>query len=271
MPWISFDWLKTTEARSVAAFKRAWRVVRRPVAHLFRHSGLILLILVVLGGIAIGWHYWPRIHHQAERHGLLFRPAHAPPNAVHRLFPRNADKNSPNEDFYYLVNILFVPTQTILVLLAGFFGWRSLSQGHKFKQHDVEVRCIKDYLDIEQQLAKACTNDEVISAVRQDWVLMLYEYYWWRQDLVSRDLFTNWCEFRRQRFAKNEAYPDKRDAPLGFNNYIGGYIRFRKDKIFPRDSGFDHLMRHLISRRNSNTPVTWHEIEHFRYRWGRSI
>jgi hypothetical protein len=130
---------------------------------------------------------------------------------------------------------------------------------------------MKDYLDIERQLEETRTNEEIKRAVRLDWVLMLYEYYWWRQDLVSRELFTNWCEFRRQRFAKNTTYLDKGDTPLGFNSYIGGYITFRKEKVFPRDSGFDHLMRHLINRRHSKTPVTWQEIEHFRYRWGRSI
>jgi hypothetical protein len=270
-PSIGFNWFKATKARVMAAVRRMWRVVRTPVAHIFRHSGPILLGLAVLGSVAIGWHYWPRIHHPAERHGPLFRPPHPPPNAMHRLFPRNADKNSPNEDFYYLVNILFVPTQTMLVLLAGFFGWRTLSQGHKFKQHDVEARCMKDFLDIERQLEEARTNDEIKRAVRLYWVLMLYEYYWWRQDLVSRDLFTNWCEYQRQRFAKNMPYPDKRGTPLGFDTYIGSYITYRKEKIFPRDSGFDHLMRHLINRRSGKRPVTWYEIEHFRHGWARAI
>jgi len=155
--------------------------------------------------------------------------------------------------------------------VAGVFGWRTLSQGHKFKQHDVEARCIKDYLEIEQQLTKARTNDELISAVREDWVLMLYEFYWWRQNLLSRELFTNWCEFRRQRFAKNEAYLDKGGTPLEFTNYISGYNHFRTEKVFPRDSRFDYLMRYLISRRKSKKPVTWYEIEHFRHGWGRPI
>jgi hypothetical protein len=246
------------------------RMARMLVAHFLRHLVPLSLLAVVVSALAIGSHFWPRIHHQAEPHRPMFRPTHPPPNALHRFFPRN-DKNSPNEDFYYLVNIFFLPTQTMLVLIAGVFGWRTLSQGHKFKQHDVEARCIKDYLEIEQQLTKARTNDELISAVREDWVLMLYEFYWWRQNLLSRELFTNWCEFRRQRFAKNEAYLDKGGTPLEFTNYISGYNHFRTEKVFPRDSRFDYLMRYLISRRKSKKPVTWYEIEHFRHGWGRPI
>jgi hypothetical protein len=207
------------------------------------------------GGHRIAAYFIHRVtHHVAHP---MYRPP--PPNAWDRWFARDL-KDTANGDFYYLVNIFFIPFQTALVVIGGLVAWRTLGQGHKFKQYDVESSCIKEYLAIENQLATA-TGDAVPRGLRQYWVLMLYEYYWWRQDLLSRAIFTNWCEFRRQRFAKNENFP----AGLPFANYLAAYSYFRRLKVFPKNGPFDKLMRYLIRHRHRPRPITWYEIEYFRH------
>jgi hypothetical protein len=151
------------------------------------------------------------------------------------------------------------------VVIGGLVARRTLGQSHKFKQYDVESSCIREYLAIENQLAVATGNGEVTRALRQYWVLMLYEYYWWRLDLLSRAIFTNWCEFRRQRFAKNETFAAGQGTALPFDSYLAAYFYFRRLKVFPKRGPFDKLMRHLIRHRHRPQPLTWYEIEYFRH------
>jgi hypothetical protein len=221
-----------------------------------RSIAIVGLTILIILAIAYLVHHFT--HHVVHR---VYRPP--PPNAWERWFARDL-KDSANGDFYYLVNIFFIPFQTVLVLVGGLVAWRTLGQGNKFKQYDVESSCIKEYLDVENRLAEAEDADETTRAARQYWVLMLYEYYWWRQDLLSRAIFTNWCEFRRQRFAKNDPFGTP-DAALPFDSYLAAYFYFRRKKVFPKKGPFDQLMRYLIRHRHRALPITWYEIESFRH------
>jgi hypothetical protein len=243
-------------AMSISAENWVVRTAHLAAAHIHRCRFLILAGVLVAIVVGLSWLYWP-------------------PDVVHRLLPRNKP-DTPNGDSYYLVNIIFVPLQTFLLLVGGLYAGRTLSQNHKFKQHDVEARCIADYLALEQRLADAGRdNAKIENAVRAYWVLMLYEYYWWRHDLLSRELFTNWCEFRVQRFCKNPEYrftpPALRSTQtLPFTNYQDGYEYFKKQKVFPSPSKFDDLMQSLIDRaKDGTTTLRWPDIE--RYRCGKDF
>jgi hypothetical protein len=252
--------------------------MRTAVAHVYRYLARIALVVLVVGVLDFCWKYWPEVPKPARAHRhWVHRPKPAtppPPDVIHRLLPREGDTR--NADFYYLVNIIFVPLQTLILLVGGTIALWTLSQNHKFKQHDVEATCIKDYLAIEQQLIDAGhDNAKIESAARAYWVLMLYEYYWWSQDLLSRDLFANWCEFRVQRFRNNPVYAfaaPPQGTALNFTNYREGYEHFKRTKVFPSPSRFDDLMLALIDRAAKGTPnLRWYEIERYRHGWGAGI
>jgi len=241
-------------AMYIAARDWGARPILLSADYIRRRKFRIITASALLAGISgLSWYYWPAV-----------------PKLMHRVLPK-APSDTPNADFYYLVNILFVPLQTFLLLIGGAYAWRTLRQSHKFKQHDVEARCITDYLALEQRLAEAGRdNEEIESAVRAYWTLMLYEYYWWRHDLLSRDLFTNWCEFRAQRFHKNAEYrftplPPGSTQTLPFTDYRDGYAYFKGQKVYPGPSRFDDLMQSLIDRATAGaTTVRWSDIEQYR-------
>jgi hypothetical protein len=194
-----------------------------------------------------------------------------PAALVHRLFPKNV-MDSWNANLYYLANIVLLPLQSFFLLIGGLYAWRTLSQNRKFKQHEVEASCIRDYLAIERQLAEAGNDRQKIeTAVRAYWILMIYEYYWWRHGLLSRDLFAVWCEFRVQHFRKNPRYAfgaPNPGNPLQFTTYREGYNFCKTEKVFRAPSKFDTLMLTLMERANSNTDdLRWHHIERFRHGW----
>jgi hypothetical protein len=248
----------------VVTMKFIGDIIMGAVALLLRHLKFIFVVLFICAVAIVASYFAHWMLHQHPVAHPLYRPPEA--NAFDRSFSRET-KDSPNGDLYYLVNIFFIPFQTVLVVIGGFVAWRTLGQGHKFKQYDVESNCIKEYLSIEEELAKATTNEQRVRAWRQYWVLMLYEYYWWRQDLLSRAIFTNWCEFRRQRFGKMEPFTKIDGGALPFQSYLGGYTYFRRRKVFPRGGPFDKLMKYLIRERDRDSPITWFEIEHFRHGW----
>jgi hypothetical protein len=252
------------------------------VAHAYRYWYLVGLLISVAAISYFTCKYWPevpkpapvRVHYHHVVHPKPPPPPPPPtPDVVHRLLPRESDTR--NADFYYLINIIFVPLQTMILLIGGGFALWTLSQNHKFKQHDVEAKCIEDYLAIEQQLIDA-GNDaaKIVSAVRAYWILMLYEYYWWRQGLLSRDLFANWCEFRVQRFEKKPDYAfGTQGTRLPFKNYLEGYAYFKNEKVFRSPSLFDDLMLALIDRAGKKVDkrLQWFEIERYRHGFGAGI
>ena len=279
--WSGFLGLVSAAARfgkalysvAIAAAKTAGKFLmisfRYAVACLHRYK-LAILVAVLLSGLSVTtWYYWPPVPKPLHRH--MIRPAR--PDVVHRLLPRD-NKDTRNGDFYYLANILFIPLQTMLLLVGGAAGFWTLRQGHRFKQYDVEANCIKEYLAIEEQLAEA-DNSKIFRAARSYWVLMLYEYYWWRKDLISRELFANWCEFRVHRFRRNAVYTFNA-ATTGvqpsFSTYRQGYTHFRDEKVFPSPSRFNDLMEELMRRANAREDnLTWKDIERFRHGRGKVI
>src|ERR1700679_1937958 len=85
-------------------------------AYIFRFWPLILVVFVALGISRLSWKYWPPVPPPTHRH-MVHRPP--PPDVVHRILPRDATKDSRNGDFYYLVNVLGVPFQTLLLFIGG--------------------------------------------------------------------------------------------------------------------------------------------------------
>jgi hypothetical protein len=137
---------------------------------------------------------------------------------------------------YYAVNVVFVPFQTVLLLVAGFYAWRTLRQNHKFKQHDVEAACVRDYIAIERQLEDAKGDAaKVKAAVRAYWVLIVYEYYWWQRGLISRELFATWYEFRVQKFRDPPAYTIiAQNERATFTNYKQGFEFCKSEQGIPQ-------------------------------------
>jgi hypothetical protein len=239
-------------------------------AYISRFWPWILVVVFALGISEASWKYWPPAPSPTHRH-MVHRPP--PPDVVHRVFPKDSAKDSRNGDFYYLVNILFVPLQTVLLLIGGLVALRTLNQSHKFKQHDVETNCVRDYIAIEKRLLEATGDRKKLEgAVRAYWMLMVYEYYWWRRGLLSRGLFTIWCEFRVQQFRKPPTYvttPAPTGAELPLTHFSEGYEYCKSVNVFPSPSGFEDLMKFLIDRAGNRNiqKLKWRDIEYYRYRW----
>jgi hypothetical protein len=214
------------------------------VAYSHRYGAPISSFLLVAGIFAFALRYL----NANPENGLL------PGDLVEQTLPKNA-ADTRNANLYYLANIIFVPLQTFLLLIGGLYAWRTLSQNRKFKQHDVESVCIRDYLAIAKQLADAGSDRQKIEvAIRAYWILMVYEYYWWHRGLLSRDLFAVWCEFRVQHFRKNPTYAfatQPSDDPFKFKDYREGYAFCKSEKVFRSPSKFDDLMLALMERANS--------------------
>jgi hypothetical protein len=219
---IGRDYAKAGLERSVAAFGLAknWTVQTRPMVAAFfhRYGYLIFYILALAGIFSLGWKLW-RYY------------------AVGDLFHKNKQDTQHATD-YYAVNVIFLPLQTLLLVLASLVGGWTLIQNRKFKQHDVEATCVRDYLALEDRLENAGGDGpKLVAAIRAYWTLMVYEYYWWRRGLLSHGVFTIWCEFRVQRFRDDPAYkfnPDAFGAGVNppFTNYRGGFEFCKTKKVF---------------------------------------
>lgn len=228
----------------------------RMIAAFWHRYGYCTFYLVILAGVGmLGWVLW-----QDHVIGDLLTKA-------------NSDSEHAND--YYFVNIVFLPFQAFLLLVGGLYAAWTLSQNHKFKQHDVEAMCVRDYVAIEQRLEAAQGDGpRTVGAIRAYWTLMVYEYYWWRRGLISRGLFTIWCEFRVQRFRDNTPYTfaadtfDANNAAAPFPDYQTGFAYCKSKKVFRSPSRFEDLMLYLKQRAHDDLDnLQWHEIERFRHGW----
>jgi len=250
---------KAAPARGKAGYKKAsnWAMDREPLVAAFCYRyRRIFYLLVAACALFLIYLFWGAA--VATEKSLL-------------------DPQRPDTDHataYYAVNVVFLPSQTFLLLAAGFYAWRTLRQNHKFKQHDVEAACVRDYIAIERQLEDANGNaGKVEAAVRAYWVLMVYEYYWWQRGLISRELFATWCEFRVQNFRDPPPYKFAQ-ASLGqnekvpFTNYKQGFEFCKDNKVFRSPSVFYDLMLYLIGRATQHLEnLQPRDIERFRHGW----
>jgi hypothetical protein len=265
---VCVDFTKAWAIRAFAKFISVKeRMMSRALAYALRRVSYVVAFVAVLVIGGWTWYNWPPAHH----HHPLYRPG--PRDVIHRVLPRSLARDTRNGDFYYLTNIVFIPFQTALLLIAGFFAQRTLTQNKRFKQHEVETQCIGEYLAIEQRLIDAGEDHQKIqAAVRAYWILIVYEHYWWSNDLLSRELFTSWCEFRMQRFRQNPVYPfgGPPEDMLGFRDYRGGYRFSRAKKIFRSGTRFDKLMLSLMARADENGArvLRWEDIEIYRHGFG---
>jgi hypothetical protein len=173
--------------------------------------------------------------------------------------------DTPHANFYYAVTIIFLPLQTVLLLVGGLYAWRALSQNLRFKQHEVEASCVRDYVAVEQRLELAAGDGEKVKgAVRAYWTLIVYEYYWWRRGLVSRELHV-------QKFHDNPPYTFARaTTPPPFTNFREGFEYCKVSKVFRHPSLFEDLMNYLIRRADGDLEnLQWHNIERYRRGWRR--
>lgn len=174
--------------------------------------------------------------------------------------------DSEHATWYYAVNVIFLPLQTALLVIGGFYAWLTLRQSSRFKQHDAEARCVSDYVVVEQKMHAAQNEAEMKTAARAYWTLIIYEYHWWRRGLISRELFTVWMAFHMQKFGPNApVYTNLRTWTL-----LRSFKSAKRDKVFRTPSSFERLMRYLIARANDAEPtdLKWHHIERFRHGWG---
>ena len=81
--------------------------------------------------------------------------------AITNLFATQGTDTS-HATLYYAVTIIFLPLQTLLVLVGGTYGWQALRQNRRFKQHEVEASCVRDYVAIDQRFEQAAGDSEKI-------------------------------------------------------------------------------------------------------------
>jgi hypothetical protein len=133
------------------------------------------------------------------------------------------------------------------------------------------------YMAVQKQLQDA-ENDykKVEAAIRAYWLLMVYEFYWWRRGMISRRLFLAWAEFREQEFRRNLSYfhpvptpPAGATAPTPppFENFIQGFTYCKDHNVIRAGTHFVRFMNYLYDRsQRPERPLHWFHIERFRHR-----
>ncbi len=257
--WRIFYWcvaLVATIVKTVAVLvfaicaalgKWIFRQIRHGVALYQQHlvAGLAVLGIGVIGVLC--WRY----------RGALS-------DFMHHLLDKQ-ESDSEHATWYYAVNVIFLPLQTALLVIGGVYALLTLRQSSRFKQHDVEAHCVSEYVAAERRMHEATDSVEMKAAARAYWTLVVYEYHWWRQGLISRELFTVWSAFHMQKF--------KRDAPgytmLPTCNLRGSFELAKDDKVFRNPSSFVGLIGYLIARADDPDAgdLKWHHIERFRHGW----
>jgi hypothetical protein len=227
----------------VGVGKWIFRQIRHGIAWCRRYGAASLVILFIAGVGITCW--WYRCELSDFLHHLL----------------RKQQPDTEHATWYYAVNVIFLPLQTALLVIGGFYALLTLRQSSRFKQHDVEARCVSEYMAVERKMHEATNEIQMKAAARAYWTLIVYEYHWWRQGLISRELFTVWSAFHMQKL--------KRDAPgytkLPTWNLRRSFRFARRDKVFRSPSSFRRLIRHLIARADADAGnLKWHQIERFR-------
>lgn len=184
---------------------------------------------------------------------------------LHALLTKQ-EMDTQHATWYYAVNVIFLPLQTLLLVIGGIYAWVTLRQSSRFKQHDAESRCVSEYVAVEQKMHAAQTEAEMKAAARAYWTLIIYEYHWWRRGLISRELFTVWMAFHIQKFAPNA--PRYTNLPAW--SLLRSFKFAKRDRVFRTPSSFEQLMRYLIARARDTdaADLKWHQIERFRHGWG---
>jgi hypothetical protein len=186
-------------------------------------------------------------------------------------------RDTEHANLNYVITIICLPLQSLLLLIAGLYGWRTLRQNHEFKQRDVEQQCVTDYMAVQKQIQDAGNDQKKVeAAIRAYWVLMVYEFYWWRRGLISRRLFLSWAEFREKEFRRNLSYfhpaptpPTGAAAPTPrpFENFIQGFTYCQDHNVIRKGTDFVRFMNYLHDRsRGPERPLYWFHIERFRHR-----
>lgn len=243
---------RRSKAGIIWAAKGGLRIERTGVAYIRRYATWGVFYLAVIGAFVFGYIVW---------HDKLMAD----------LFQLQKP-DTQHATYYYAVNVIVLPLQTLLLLVAGLYGWWTLNQNRKFKQHDVEATCVRDYVALEERLESAKTDTaKFVAAVRAYWTLMVYEYYWWREGLISREIFAIWCEFRMQRFRGGAADIFGANAAAPFTDYTSAYRYCKDQKVFRSPSRFIDLMEYLIDRSATKSSLSWPEIERFRHGWHHRV
>jgi hypothetical protein len=184
----------------------------------------------------------------------------------------DSSHDSSHANLYYVVTIVCLPLQTLLLLIAGLYAWRTLRQNLQFKQRDVEQQCVDDYLAIHEQMREAATDtDKIEASVRKYWIHMIYEFYWWRRGLISSRLYRIWTEFREREFRTNLSYypvghvfPPNQASPI--KTFVDGYEFCRNNYVFRKNTDFVKFMDYLLERsKKPERHLWWFQLEPFRH------
>jgi hypothetical protein len=265
--WRGFYWcvaLLATTVKAVAVFvfaacavvgKWIFRQMRHGVALCRRHRLAALAALVLLGTALLCWQYTGP---------LCWRYRCELSDFMHHLFSKQ-DNDTEHATWYYAVNVLFLPLQTLLLVVGGVYALLTLRQSSRFKQHDVEASCVNEYIAAERRMHEATTEAEMKAAARAYWALVVYEYHWWRQGLISRELFTVWSAYHMQKLKPNAPGFTK----LSTCNIQKSFELAKEAEVFRSPSSFERLIRYLIARAGDAKAgdLKWHHIERFRHRW----
>jgi hypothetical protein len=108
----------------IALIRFVGNVFLRSAALLLRHLKFVIVVGLAAAVVAVAAHFIFFVPHH------MVHPMYRPPaaSAWDRWFARDL-KDTANGDYYYLVNIFFIPFQTALVVIGGLVAWRTLGQG----------------------------------------------------------------------------------------------------------------------------------------------
>lgn len=128
---------------------RGWRFAR---SHAWR-SALVWTPITAVILLALGLAAW-------EYNALINMTRYAPAMGLVGDGPRCLGcRKTPLDwgDYNSLVNIVFIPLQTALLLVAGVAGAYTLLQARRFKQREVEDHAVRSYWEIERRLLETET------------------------------------------------------------------------------------------------------------------
>jgi hypothetical protein len=162
-------------------------------------------------------------------------------------------KDNDLTSLYNVVNVIFLPLQTFLLVLAGTIAYRTYFKAAEFKQRDIESDCVKRYDEIEA--FKHSDEFQILSYMRRYWSHQIHQYYMWSRRLISDQLYMTWLEGRRIDFRRNETYLLRAAEDHGIIDYKTGFEYLVSQGHFRGNEKFVVLVRAIEALADGDTPL----------------
>ncbi|MBV8777954.1 MAG: hypothetical protein JO032_17835 [Alphaproteobacteria bacterium] len=147
---------------------------------------------------------------------------------------------------YDVVNVVFLPLQTWLLIFAGIVAYRTYLNGREFKQRDIEAECVRRYEEIEHLRQSPEFNLDPLPYVKRYWSHQIHQYYMWNRNLISNELYMIWLQGRWLNFLQNENFGDPQNNTV--IDYRSGFEYLRAQEHFLGNETFVRLMSEIAGR-----------------------